>query len=222
MPAGLKSGYISTEPWRKEEVWMLINVLKGDDERKCRGYPFSGLSWPPFLLKWSVRPRPIMFSLIIISRYSACLSERGCYQRTTYSEDERGIKHANPRVLYVFPRVASLVSTKIFHLCIHDSWLLFWSMRENLGDQPESNHCCLWYNLKRLHEWNTKMDGYQKKKLFFGLAAYAVKVWVVGMILLSCGKCRNYTSKTQRASFIHWQPFKIKQCGCFAELLIIY
>lgn len=70
---------------------MLINVLKGDDERKRGGYPFSGLSWPLCLLKWSVCPWPIMFSLIIISRYSTCLSGRGCYQRTTHSEDERWI-----------------------------------------------------------------------------------------------------------------------------------
>lgn len=70
---------------------MLINVLKGDDERKRRGYSFSGLSWPLRLLKWSVRPWPIMSSLIIISRSSACLSGRGCYQNRTHSEDERGI-----------------------------------------------------------------------------------------------------------------------------------
>lgn len=44
VPAGLKSGYISTGSSRTEEVWMLINVLKGDDERKREGYPFSGLS----------------------------------------------------------------------------------------------------------------------------------------------------------------------------------
>lgn len=85
------AGDISTGPWRTEEVWLLINVLKGDDERRHGGYPFSGLSWPLCLLKWSVRPWPIMFSLIIISRYSAFLSGRGCYQRTTHSEDERGI-----------------------------------------------------------------------------------------------------------------------------------
>lgn len=153
---------------------MLINVLKGDDEHKRGGYPFSGLSWPLCLLKWSVRPWPIMSSLIIISRYSACLSGRSCYQRTTHSEDERGI-NTQAFKSHTYSQGPVSLRPKSF-ISAYDSWLLLWFMRENLGDQPKSNHCCLWYNLKR--------------RLVFGLAASVVKVWLVSMVqLASAVKC---------------------------------
>jgi len=73
---------------------------------------------------------------------------------------------------------------------IHDCYSVFFSFRENLGDQPERNHCCLWYNLKR--------------RLVFGLAASAVKVWLVSSLFWQMHAV-TIPSK-QRKSFIHWQP----------------